>query len=61
MPTVQRKEKAPKESDKKAQDEQLDEALDDSFPASDPPAATTPGHRTAAAEQQGKGHAPRKR
>jgi hypothetical protein len=30
---------------KKHEDEALDEALEDSFPASDPPAATDPSHR----------------
>jgi hypothetical protein len=54
MPTEPRKENAPKESDKKAKDEELDEALDESFPASDPPAATSPGRRFTGAEVGGK-------
>jgi len=54
MSTKQRKEKAPKESDQKAQDDELDEALDESFPASYPPAATAPGHRFTGAEGGGK-------
>jgi hypothetical protein len=29
---------------KKAEDKRLDEALEESFPASDPPSTTAPGH-----------------
>jgi hypothetical protein len=61
MPTKERKEKAQTASDRKAQEDELDEALDESFPASDPPAATTPGHGRKDAEEHGKGHAPAKR
>jgi hypothetical protein len=61
MPTKERKEKARTDSDRKAQEDELDEALDESFPASDPPAATAPGHGTADPKDHGKGGAPGKR
>ena len=41
---------APKDPEKKAQDEELDEQLEDTFPASDPPATTRPGHGITGAE-----------
>jgi hypothetical protein len=37
---------------KAEEDAQLDEALDDSFPASDPPAATAPGHGETGAKKE---------
>ena len=36
--------------EKKAQDKRLDDELDDTFPASDPPASTAPGHGATGAE-----------
>lgn len=36
--------------ERKAEDKRLDEALDDTFPASDPPASTAPGHGATGAE-----------
>jgi hypothetical protein len=44
MSTSPKKEKGQKESIREAEDKELDEALDDTFPASDPPASTAPGH-----------------
>ncbi len=38
------KEKNPKTKAEEAEDKQLDDELDDSFPASDPPSSTAPGH-----------------
>ena len=38
------------EAEKKADEKRLDEELDDSFPASDPPSATEPGHGETGAE-----------
>jgi hypothetical protein len=35
----------PEDAARKREEESLDEALEDTFPASDPPAATEPGHR----------------
>ena len=43
MPKTPRLEPAPEDAAKKHEDEGLDEALDETFPASDPPAATAPG------------------
>jgi hypothetical protein len=57
----ERKEKAQTDSNRKAQEDELDEALDESFPASDPPAATAPGHGTEDAKEHRKGRAPAKR
>ena len=44
MPKDPRRENAPKEAEKREADEALDEELEDTFPASDPPATTRPGH-----------------
>ena len=43
-------ENAPKEPEKQAEDAALDEELEDSFPASDPPSTTRPGHGITGAE-----------
>jgi hypothetical protein len=43
MPTEKAKQETAK-ANKKAEEKRLDEELDDSFPASDPPSATAPGH-----------------
>jgi hypothetical protein len=45
MTTHPRREPKPDDAAKKREDEALDEALEESFPASDPPASTAPGHR----------------
>ncbi len=43
MPKDPKKENAPKDPQKKADDEALEDALEDTFPASDPPSNTAPG------------------
>ncbi len=50
MPTTPRRESKPDDAAKKHEDEGLDEALEESFPASDPPASTAPGHGDAETE-----------
>ena len=52
MPTTPRRESKPDDAAKKHEDETLDEALEESFPASDPPASTAPGHGDAEAETE---------
>ena len=44
---------APKDPAKLAEDAKLDDELEDSFPASDPPASTAPGHGETGAEEGG--------
>ena len=43
MPTEKAKPEDTKAT-KKAEDKRLDDELDDTFPASDPPSTTAPGH-----------------
>jgi hypothetical protein len=50
MPKDRSHENAPKEPEKKAEDEALDDQLEDTFPASDPPSTTRPGHGITGAE-----------
>ena len=50
MPKEPTEKNAPKDPKKKLEDEKLDDELEDSFPASDPPAATRPGHGATGAE-----------
>ena len=50
MPTTPKKESEPKQPTKAEEDKNLDEELDDTFPASDPPASTAPGHGATGAE-----------
>jgi len=56
-----KKDAAKKDAVKKHEDEALDEALEETFPASDPPAATEPGHhRDAGASDEAPKPAPRR-
>jgi hypothetical protein len=55
MPKQPKPENAPKEPEKQAQDEELDAQLEDTFPASDPPATTRPGHGITGAEVKREG------
>jgi hypothetical protein len=50
MPKEPKNDNAPKDPEKKAEDEALDEELEDSFPASDPPSSTAPGRGVTGAE-----------
>jgi hypothetical protein len=43
MPNEKPKPNAPKDPEKRAEDEKLEDALEDTFPTSDPPANTAPG------------------
>jgi hypothetical protein len=55
MTKAREKKPASEASRDEQREEKLDEALDDSFPASDPPASTSPGRHVTGAE------APRRR
>ncbi|HXT08047.1 MAG TPA: hypothetical protein VN715_14045 [Roseiarcus sp.] len=55
--------KLPREAEdaaKRREDEALDEALKQTFPASDPPAATAPGYRTVRTRDKAAKSAPRR-
>jgi hypothetical protein len=57
--TGRNKSKEPKEDNKQTRDSDLDEGLEESFPASDPPAATQPGSgRRDKQDQAAWGHSP---
>ena len=55
-----RRERMPETKPEPVKEAELDEALADSFPASDPPAATSPGHPPAGATKAEKGRAQRR-
>jgi hypothetical protein len=52
MSTKPRQEPKPDDAARKHEEETLDEALEESFPASDPPATTAPGHRQSETEEK---------